>query len=332
MSKEKITLLFFITILIVITTISYPIQGYTQHANVSEITSNNIRFSHNTGWTVSMNSKNTIPESDDTPTIKAVSPVMLVGGEILDDFKDTITDYIDSILIGSIRAFAFIPTENDHGFSNCPDELKEVKNLEKYGWLVCDGRTLRREDYPDLYNKVIKDTWGAGDGATTFKIPDLRGQFLKGLDDMKSDEGGAGRDLDDPNRKIGVAYNQISAIQGHKHLITNTGNNVTHYHNDSAGNHRHEISYSNGYDYGASIHAGVNANTGNNDSPDIYKAVTLSISRTTVEITLQENTTIGIQLDDLREGTSAFPSTRLSSTENQPKNLQVIYCIKAKTP
>ena len=41
------------------------------------------------------------------------------------------------------------------------------------GWLICDGRALSRTVYKTLFD-VIGTTYGAGDGSTTFNIPDLR--------------------------------------------------------------------------------------------------------------------------------------------------------------
>lgn len=46
------------------------------------------------------------------------------------------------------------------------------------GWLVCDGSSLLRADYPNLF-AVIGTVWGAVDG-THFNIPDLRGRTLVG--------------------------------------------------------------------------------------------------------------------------------------------------------
>lgn len=47
------------------------------------------------------------------------------------------------------------------------------------GWLLCDGSAVSRTDYSLLY-AVIGTTYGAGDGSTTFNIPDLRGRFPVG--------------------------------------------------------------------------------------------------------------------------------------------------------
>ena len=45
------------------------------------------------------------------------------------------------------------------------------------GWFPCNGATYNRADYPLLF-QAIGTTWGAGDGATTFAVPDLRAAFL----------------------------------------------------------------------------------------------------------------------------------------------------------
>ena len=47
------------------------------------------------------------------------------------------------------------------------------------GWLVCDGSTVSRKTYSDLF-KVINTTYGAGNSNTTFTLPDMRGRFAMG--------------------------------------------------------------------------------------------------------------------------------------------------------
>lgn len=51
------------------------------------------------------------------------------------------------------------------------------------GWLLCDGSAIDRTTYADLFT-LIGTTYGAGDGSTTFNIPDLRGRIPTGLDNM----------------------------------------------------------------------------------------------------------------------------------------------------
>lgn len=47
------------------------------------------------------------------------------------------------------------------------------------GWLLCDGSAVSRTTYANLY-AVIGTTYGAGNGSTTFTLPDLRGRVAAG--------------------------------------------------------------------------------------------------------------------------------------------------------
>lgn len=47
------------------------------------------------------------------------------------------------------------------------------------GWLLCDGSAVSRTDYAALY-AVIGTTYGAGNGSTTFNLPNLIDKFVEG--------------------------------------------------------------------------------------------------------------------------------------------------------
>jgi microcystin-dependent protein len=47
------------------------------------------------------------------------------------------------------------------------------------GWLLCDGSAVSRSTYAELFS-VILTTFGAGNGSTTFNLPDLRQRFPMG--------------------------------------------------------------------------------------------------------------------------------------------------------
>jgi len=90
------------------------------------------------------------------------------------------------------------------------------------GWLVCDGREFNEIDYPELYN-AIGDLWGSS-APGKFKIPDLRGLFLRGWNDIRgdrySDPDAAGRELSagapvDPARR----GNQVGSLQSDQFLF-----------------------------------------------------------------------------------------------------------------
>lgn len=84
-------------------------------------------------------------------------------------------------------------------------------------WLLCDGSSLLRVDYPDLFS-VIGTVYGAADGAH-FTLPDLRGRVPLGV--------GAGPGLS--SRAIGDSFGEethiltISELAAHVH---STGNSV----------------------------------------------------------------------------------------------------------
>lgn len=50
------------------------------------------------------------------------------------------------------------------------------------GWLICDGSAISRTTYSDLFD-VIGTTFGAGDGSTTFNLPNLKDRFAVGVGD-----------------------------------------------------------------------------------------------------------------------------------------------------
>jgi microcystin-dependent protein len=50
-------------------------------------------------------------------------------------------------------------------------------------WYPCYGQAVNRSTYSAAF-AVLGTTWGAGDGSTTFNLPDLRGRITIGLDNM----------------------------------------------------------------------------------------------------------------------------------------------------
>jgi microcystin-dependent protein len=88
------------------------------------------------------------------------------------------------------------------------------------GWLLCNGSTVSRTQYASLFS-VIGTASGAGDGSTTFNLPDLRGVFLRGVD--------AGRGLDPDTGS------RTSVYSG-----GNTGDSVGSYQDEQFKSHNHD--------------------------------------------------------------------------------------------
>ena len=57
------------------------------------------------------------------------------------------------------------------------------------GYLLCFGQAISRTAYAGLF-AVLGTTYGAGDGSTTFNLPDLRGLVVAGKDDMGGSNAG----------------------------------------------------------------------------------------------------------------------------------------------
>lgn len=92
------------------------------------------------------------------------------------------------------------------------------------GLLDCDGAAVSRTTYADLF-AVIGTTWGIGDGATTFNLPDLRGEFVRGWDD--------GRGIDTGRA---FASSQGFATESHTHNVTSVNTRAGAAQVDPGGN------------------------------------------------------------------------------------------------
>jgi hypothetical protein len=72
-------------------------------------------------------------------------------------------------------------------------------------YIPCDGRSLSKDDYGNLFD-VIGYTYGGEAGKKTFCVPDCRGRFLRGADrDAKVDPDSKDRNFvgPDPKPKVG---------------------------------------------------------------------------------------------------------------------------------
>ena len=57
------------------------------------------------------------------------------------------------------------------------------------GFLECDGSAISRTTYAALF-AVVGTVWGAGDGTTTFNLPNTLGEFLRGWDHLRGVDSG----------------------------------------------------------------------------------------------------------------------------------------------
>ena len=108
------------------------------------------------------------------------------------------------------------------------------------GWLVCDGDAVSRNTYPALF-LAIGTTWGAGNGTTTFNLPNLQDKVIRGSGTLGAVGGSDTVTLGVPNLAshthtvtdpghthafTGIAHTHTVTDPGHGHTVTDPG----HFH------------------------------------------------------------------------------------------------------
>ena len=96
------------------------------------------------------------------------------------------------------------------------------------GWLLCNGAAVSRTAYAELFN-IIGTSFGAGNGTTTFNLPDMRGRVPGGVGT------GAGLTARTMGNSVGYETHTLSAseIPSHTHSGT-TASSGSHSHNTNA--------------------------------------------------------------------------------------------------
>jgi len=90
------------------------------------------------------------------------------------------------------------------------------------GYLECNGAAVSRSTYASLFS-AISTTWGVGDGSSTFNLPDLRGQFVRGWDNSAGVD--SGRSFASSQSDQNKSHNHSINDSGHNHTIGNWGGN-----------------------------------------------------------------------------------------------------------
>jgi hypothetical protein len=140
---------------------------------------------------------------------------------ILDGVTATTTEinYLDGVTSAiqpQLAAIASVPTGAVFYFATTQAPA---------GYVIANGQALSRTTYADLF-AVIGTTFGSGTNQTTFNIPDLRGEFIRGYS--------AGRSGVDANRFFGSAQSESFKEHSHDLYISTTGgesNNIPSYPN-----------------------------------------------------------------------------------------------------
>jgi len=171
------------------------------------------------------------------------------------------------------------------------------------GWLKANGAAVSRIAYADLF-AAIGTLFGTGDGFTTFNLPDLRGEFLRGWDDARGADGG---------RALGSV--QGDAIQGHAHSgeVSSAGSHAHSGSTSPAGSHTH------GFSYAATQYSGSpGAATGNG-------YINKSVSGTTGSGGAHSHS---LSTDNSGAHEHQITIHATGGAETRPRNVALLACIK----
>ena len=84
------------------------------------------------------------------------------------------------------------------------------------GYLECDGSAVSRTTYADLF-ATIGTTWGNGNGTSTFNLPNLRGEFVRGWDNGRGVD--SGRTFASSQSEMVGTHNHTINDPGHSHAV-----------------------------------------------------------------------------------------------------------------
>ena len=204
---------------------------------------------------------------------------------------------------------------------------------DPYGWYICDGRELPIQYNSSLFN-AISNQYG-GDGVLTFRLPDLRGSFLRG----------AGTNSAAPEYTGSMNTFQTHATQTHHHGVYDPShnhgvNNPEHNHGITDPSHNHNfISSNDDFNNNSGIYP-QNANPSFAQYDSASKTWTTPVQSSSTGITINNATTnisanasyTGIKTTD--EMTSDVLGTNLPpvlthTNETRPFNFGINWIIKA---
>ncbi len=100
------------------------------------------------------------------------------------------------------------------------------------GWLKANGAAVSRTAYAGLF-AAIGTTFGVGDGSTTFNLPDMRGEFLRGWDDARGVDSGRGFGTWQDSDNKSHTHTASTGADAHTHTWSGT--------TSSNGDHTHTI-------------------------------------------------------------------------------------------
>lgn len=216
------------------------------------------------------------------------------------------------------------------------DVFYTARSTAPAGSLKANGAAISRTAYAALF-AVIGTTYGGGDGFNTFNLPDLRGEFLRGVDD--------GRGVD-ANRALGSG--QAGQISAHTHGATadTQGGHAHAGRTDTQGSHTHggttstvgDHEHTNGIyanllrpPYSGSVtgsdttNSGYEQAVGGSDSAQMLPAGAHSH---TLEINAAGAHSHGVTIDAAGAHSHGITVSATGGNETRPRNVALLACIQ----
>ncbi len=177
------------------------------------------------------------------------------------------------------------------------------------GFLKCNGAAVSRTTYAALY-AAIGTTFGSGDGSTTFNVPDLRGEFVRGWDDARGIDSGRTFGSWQDGQNVSHTHSGTTSSDAHTHTWSGT--------TSSAGAHTHTITVRQGDDLNWDA------------TPEIPGTDNFTASNTTYNSTssagAHTHTVSGTTSSDSH--THTMTTAASGGTEVRVRNRALLYCIK----
>jgi microcystin-dependent protein len=162
------------------------------------------------------------------------------------------------------------------------------------GYLECNGAAVSRTTYSVLF-AVIGTAYGTGNGSSTFNLPDLRGEFVRGFDNGKGTDSG---------RSIASSQGSQNAQHNHSASATST-----------AGAHSHSLNYQRKHveDTGTAAITDIRREGGDGDGgSQTFTNDTTSGFMNNATVSVSTSVSIGNQ----------------GGNESRPRNVAMMYVIK----
>jgi microcystin-dependent protein len=178
------------------------------------------------------------------------------------------------------------------------------------GSLACDGSSLLRAEYPDLF-AVISTTWGAADG-THFTLPNLTN---------------TGRFLRSSTGSLAVGTYQSNLVGAHNHTVTGAPS-VGTLGTDNPGNHTHSNTLTDpGHTHGHNANTGSTTTGGGSFPAGLNNAATINAATTGITI---NNAAAGGHTHTITgaPGLGTLGTANNVGAETRPESAVVLICIK----